>query len=57
MYSIEAPLIHPKQTQTPAILYTIDMFYAAANISQFVNINWFLGEILTYSLSATNVFH
>ncbi|KAF5347305.1 hypothetical protein D9756_009946 [Leucocoprinus leucothites] len=30
-------------TLTPAILYTIDMFYAAANISQFVNVNWFLG--------------
>lgn len=30
-------------TSTPAMLYTIDMFYAAANISQFVNIDWFLG--------------
>jgi len=33
------------------------MFYAAANISQFVNINWFLGEISIYSLSTTNALY
>ncbi|KAF9449694.1 glycoside hydrolase family 79 protein [Macrolepiota fuliginosa MF-IS2] len=30
-------------TMTPAVLYTLDMFYTAANISQLVNVNWFLG--------------
>ncbi|KXN83267.1 hypothetical protein AN958_01638 [Leucoagaricus sp. SymC.cos] len=29
-------------TLTPAVLYTVDLFYIAANISQFVNVNWFL---------------
>ncbi|KAF5347313.1 hypothetical protein D9756_009931 [Leucocoprinus leucothites] len=30
-------------TLTPAVLYTVDLFYIAANISQFVNVNWFIG--------------
>ncbi|KAJ3569540.1 hypothetical protein NP233_g4984 [Leucocoprinus birnbaumii] len=30
-------------TLTPAVLYTADLFYIAANISQFVNVNWFVG--------------
>ena len=31
------------QTQTPAVLYTIDMFYMTANISRMLNVKWFLG--------------
>ncbi|KAF8800345.1 glycoside hydrolase family 79 protein [Phlegmacium glaucopus] len=30
-------------TKTPAVLYTIDMFYMANNISSLVNVKWFLG--------------
>ncbi|KAF9051565.1 glycoside hydrolase family 79 protein [Panaeolus papilionaceus] len=30
-------------TETPAVLYTIDMFYIASNISSLVNVKWFLG--------------
>ncbi|EKM76173.1 hypothetical protein AGABI1DRAFT_115938 [Agaricus bisporus var. burnettii JB137-S8] len=30
-------------TLTPAVLYTVDLFYIAANISSLVNVNWFLG--------------
>ncbi|PPR01293.1 hypothetical protein CVT24_006368 [Panaeolus cyanescens] len=30
-------------TKTPAVLYTIDMFYIASNISSLVNVKWFLG--------------
>lgn len=31
------------QTKTPAVLYTQDMFYMAANISQMLNVKWFMG--------------
>ncbi|KAF9033112.1 hypothetical protein BJ165DRAFT_1515715 [Panaeolus papilionaceus] len=30
-------------TKTPAVLYTVDMFYIASNISSLVNVKWFLG--------------
>ncbi|KAH9476802.1 Beta-glucuronidase [Psilocybe cubensis] len=30
-------------TKTPAVLYTIDMFYMAANISSMLNVKWFFG--------------
>ncbi|KAF9051566.1 glycoside hydrolase family 79 protein [Panaeolus papilionaceus] len=30
-------------TLTPAVLYTIDMFYIASNISSLLNVKWFLG--------------
>ncbi|KAF8154266.1 glycoside hydrolase family 79 protein [Crassisporium funariophilum] len=30
-------------TRTPAVLYTVDMFYMAANISSMLNVKWFLG--------------
>ncbi|KAF9036340.1 hypothetical protein BJ165DRAFT_1533176 [Panaeolus papilionaceus] len=30
-------------TETPSVLYTIDMFYIAANISSLLNVKWFLG--------------
>lgn len=30
-------------TKTPAVLYTIDMFYMASNISSMLNVKWFLG--------------
>ncbi|KAF9474970.1 hypothetical protein BDN70DRAFT_884295 [Pholiota conissans] len=30
-------------TKTPAVLYTIDMFYMAANISALLNVKWFMG--------------
>ncbi|PPR05779.1 hypothetical protein CVT24_006842 [Panaeolus cyanescens] len=30
-------------TETPAVLYTIDMFYIASNISSLLNVKWFLG--------------
>ncbi|KJA24887.1 glycoside hydrolase family 79 protein [Hypholoma sublateritium FD-334 SS-4] len=30
-------------TKTPAVLYTQDMFYMAANISQMLNVKWFMG--------------
>ncbi|KXN82401.1 hypothetical protein AN958_02606 [Leucoagaricus sp. SymC.cos] len=30
-------------TETPAVIYTTDMFYIAGNISQFVNVHWFFG--------------
>jgi hypothetical protein len=35
---------------TPAVLYTTDLFYIAGNISQLVNVNWFVGE---YPLACT----
>lgn len=31
------------ETLTPAVLYTPDLFYIAANISRFVNVDWFIG--------------
>ncbi|KJA24885.1 glycoside hydrolase family 79 protein [Hypholoma sublateritium FD-334 SS-4] len=30
-------------TETPAVEYTVDLFYMASNISSFVNVNWFIG--------------
>ncbi|KAF8995400.1 glycoside hydrolase family 79 protein [Cyathus striatus] len=30
-------------TQTPAVLYTVDMFYIMNNISSLTNVKWFLG--------------
>ena len=41
------------QTLTPAVVYTIDMFYMAANISRMLNVKWFLGMffIITCFLS------
>lgn len=30
-------------TKTPAVLYTLDMFYMASNISSMLNVKWFLG--------------
>ncbi|KAL0954363.1 hypothetical protein HGRIS_003354 [Hohenbuehelia grisea] len=30
-------------TQTPAVLYTMDLFYIFSNISSLVNVKWFLG--------------
>lgn len=32
------------QTKTPAVLYTIDMFYMASNISSMINVKWFFGK-------------
>ncbi|KAF4611688.1 hypothetical protein D9613_003767 [Agrocybe pediades] len=32
-----------KTTETPAVLYTVDMFYIASNISSLVNVKWFIG--------------
>jgi hypothetical protein len=34
------------QTQTPAVLYTIDMFYMLSNISSVLNVKWFLGTFI-----------
>jgi hypothetical protein len=30
-------------TQTPAVIYTTDLFYLLANISSFVNVHWYVG--------------
>ncbi|KAF8949995.1 glycoside hydrolase family 79 protein [Flammula alnicola] len=30
-------------TKTPAVLYTLDMFYMASNISSMLNVKWFFG--------------
>ena len=35
------------QTQTPAVVYTIDMFYMTANISSMLNVKWFLGMCIS----------
>ncbi|KAJ7742690.1 glycoside hydrolase family 79 protein [Mycena maculata] len=37
-------------TQTPAVIYTMDLFYLLANISSHVNVHWYLGKF-----SATSV--
>jgi hypothetical protein len=37
-------LYYPK-TETPALLYTPDVFYLLANISALVNVKWYLGEL------------
>lgn len=31
------------QTGTPSVLYTKEMFYSMANISEKLNVGWFLG--------------
>ncbi|KAJ7204663.1 glycoside hydrolase family 79 protein [Mycena pura] len=30
-------------TQTPAVIYTMDLFYLLSNISSFVNVKWYVG--------------
>ncbi|KAF5334998.1 hypothetical protein D9611_009925 [Ephemerocybe angulata] len=40
-------------TETPAVLYTIDMFRMAANISSLLNVKWFLG----LPFNDTSTFH
>ncbi|KAJ2933936.1 hypothetical protein H1R20_g3144, partial [Candolleomyces eurysporus] len=40
-------------TETPAVLYTMDLFYMAANISSLVNVDWFLG----LPFNDTSTFH
>ncbi|KAF7302721.1 hypothetical protein HMN09_00907000 [Mycena chlorophos] len=30
-------------TQTPAVIYTVDLFYLMANISSFTNVHWYIG--------------
>ena len=40
------------QTQTPAVLYTIDMFYMTANISSMLNVKWFLGMFISLRLNS-----
>jgi hypothetical protein len=34
-----------RPTDTPAVLYTIDLFYMAGNISSLVNVDWFFGAL------------
>lgn len=33
-----------RTTDTPAVLYTKDLFYMAGNISSLVNVDWFFGK-------------
>ncbi len=39
------------KTETPAVIYNMDMFYLFANISSLVDVAWFLGVYKTTSLS------
>ncbi|KAF8991302.1 glycoside hydrolase family 79 protein [Cyathus striatus] len=34
---------HDTTTRTPGVIYTMDLFYLAANISSLVNVKWFMG--------------
>ena len=45
---------HFSQTQTPAVLYTIDMFYMMSNISKMLNVKWFLGMFISIHLNSTS---
>ncbi|RXW22272.1 hypothetical protein EST38_g3572 [Candolleomyces aberdarensis] len=38
-------------TKTPAVLYTVDMFYMMSNISSMLNVKWFLGIPFNDSVS------
>ena len=40
------------QTQTPAVLYTVDMFYMMSNISSMLNVKWFLGMFTPLHLNS-----
>ncbi|TFK36155.1 glycoside hydrolase family 79 protein [Crucibulum laeve] len=39
----KAQALLDQTTRTPAVIYTDDLFYIAANISSLVNVKWFLG--------------
>ncbi|KAJ7691770.1 glycoside hydrolase family 79 protein [Mycena rosella] len=37
-------------TETPAVIYTMDLFYLLSNISSFVNVKWYIGKFELFSI-------
>jgi hypothetical protein len=47
----KSPFSPFSQTQTPAVLYTMDMFYMLSNVSSLVDVKWFLGTFMSLHLN------
>ncbi|KAJ7634683.1 glycoside hydrolase family 79 protein [Roridomyces roridus] len=43
-------------TQTPAVIYTMDLFYLLGNVSALVDVKWYLGKFLSVPFNDTSDF-